>query len=101
MVTAAEVTDEPAQQPEPEAMEFDYLPEPSVLHPEQITEYQHGAFLPDDLDQRIQRWETDTGHRHQYELSIADGWKSADGPPGASPTPPAPHPVNPPPHRRK
>jgi hypothetical protein len=46
-------------------MEFDYLPEPCVLHPGQITEYQYGDFLPDDLDQRIQQWEEDTGHRYQ------------------------------------
>jgi hypothetical protein len=72
---AADVTDVLADQPEPPAMEYEYLPEPCVLHPEQVTEYPYGGLLPAGLDQRIQQWESDAGPSYQYELSIANGWK--------------------------
>jgi hypothetical protein len=75
---AADVTDVLDSQPEPVAVQqyACYLPEPCVLHPERVLEYQYGGLLPEDLDQRIQEWEEETGLSYQYELSIADGWKA-------------------------
>jgi len=46
-----------------------------VLHPEQVTEYQYGGLLSEDLDQRIEAWEEASGVSYQYELSVANGWK--------------------------
>ena len=46
-----------------------------MLHPEQVTEYQYGGLLPEDLDQRIEAWEEASGVSYQYELSVANGWK--------------------------
>ncbi|TYB48326.1 hypothetical protein [Actinomadura chibensis] len=63
-------------QPEPEVMEYDtYLPEPCVLHPEQVVEYPYIDLLPGDLGPRMREWEQESGHAYHYELSIADGWK--------------------------
>jgi hypothetical protein len=61
---------------EPELMEGDgYLPEPCVLHPEEVVEYPYVGELPRGLYERIGQWEDTTGHRYHYDLSIADGWK--------------------------
>lgn len=61
---------------EPELMEGDgYLPEPCVLHPEEVVEYPYVGELPRDLYERMGQWEDSTGHRYHYDLSIADGWK--------------------------
>lgn len=75
---AADVTEVLDPQPEPEdVQEFgSYLPEPCVLHPEQVLEYQYGDLLPGDLGQRIGEWEQQSGLSYQYDLSIADGWKA-------------------------
>ena len=74
---AADVTDVLDPQPEPAAVQqyACYLPEPCVLHPERVLEYQYGGLLPEDLDERIQEWEEESGLSYQYELSIANGWK--------------------------
>lgn len=61
---------------EPELIEGDgFLPEPCVLHPEEVVEYPYVGELPRDLYERIGQWEDATGHRYHYDLSIADGWK--------------------------
>lgn len=73
--TSADVTDVLAEQPEPEVMEYEYLPNACVLHPEQVTEYPYADFLPRDLRERLDEWDEAAGHRYQYELSIATGWK--------------------------
>jgi hypothetical protein len=72
---SADVTDVLTEQPEPEVMEYEYLPNPCVLHPEQVVEYPYGDFLPGDLRKRIRAWAESSGHRYFYELSIANGWK--------------------------
>jgi hypothetical protein len=72
---AADVTEVLAEQPEPEVMEYEYLPDPCVLYPEQVVEYPYADFLPDDLRRRLRAWEEGSEHRYHYELSIADGWK--------------------------
>ncbi|MBE1534302.1 hypothetical protein [Actinomadura algeriensis] len=73
---STDVTDVVAPQPEPEVMSEDmYLPEPCVLHPEQVVEYPYRDFLPDDLQERISAWEETNRPSYQYELSLAPGWK--------------------------
>jgi hypothetical protein len=72
---SADVTDVLAEQPEPEVMEYEYLPNACVLHPEQVTEYPYADLLPRDLRERLEKWDEAAGHRYQYELSIATGWK--------------------------
>lgn len=72
---ASDVTDVRAEQPEPEIMEHGYLPEPCVLHPEQIVEYPDSQVLPADLQERIRRWEESSGHWYSG-LAVAHGWKA-------------------------
>ncbi|MEU5884449.1 hypothetical protein [Spirillospora sp. NPDC047279] len=63
-------------QPGPTVMESDqYLPEPCVLRPEQITEYEYLGLLPYDLEQRIIAWQEETGHDYRWELALVGGWK--------------------------
>ncbi len=72
----SDVVDVLEPQPEPEVMENDtYLPVPCVLHPEQVVEYPDDDSLPGDLRRRLREWEEASGHRYQYELSVANGWK--------------------------
>ncbi|MET7401261.1 hypothetical protein ABZS66_48055 [Dactylosporangium sp. NPDC005572] len=71
--------------PAPPVVNEHYLPSPCVVHPEQITEYQYAALLPEDLDERITAWEEereddedgedDDGVGYQFDLSLAPGWK--------------------------
>ncbi|MFI1419734.1 hypothetical protein ACH4VX_17405 [Streptomyces sp. NPDC020731] len=87
---AAEVTDVLATPPQPSAVQFDeYVPEPCLLAPEQITEYPHFMELSDELRARIQdwsRWEAagtavDSSFMdypsefYEDHLSVAPGWK--------------------------
>jgi hypothetical protein len=73
---AADVADVIDPQPEPEFMEYgNYLPNPCVLHPEQVVEYQYIDFLPPGLQTRLREWEEETGNDYQFELSIASGTK--------------------------
>lgn len=65
-------------QPQPPLMESDnFLPEPCVLHPEQVVEYPGLELLPVKLQQRLRQWEQDAGQRyHGYDgVAIAPGWK--------------------------
>ncbi|MGH4035916.1 hypothetical protein ACQB60_44260 [Actinomycetota bacterium Odt1-20B] len=83
-----------ADQPEPEVVGFEgYVPQACVLHPEQVTEYEYGELLPEELLERIEEWEGDDdegegegvdggegegggpGCDYQSDLSIAPGWK--------------------------
>ncbi|GIH27109.1 hypothetical protein Aph01nite_54190 [Acrocarpospora phusangensis] len=73
---SADVVDVLADQPEPPLMESNYyLPEPCLLHPEQVVEYQYADLLPERLRERIEEWEEATEHDYQ-DLSIAEGWKA-------------------------
>ena len=63
-----------ASPPEPTVVRDDYLPEPCVLHPEQVIEFDDDG-LPEDLRERILAWERDTGENYFGDLSIAPGWK--------------------------
>ncbi|MEV7184160.1 hypothetical protein [Kitasatospora sp. NPDC093102] len=83
-----EVTEVLASPPRPEVVGFDgYVPEPCVLHPEQVTTYPFAGLLPEDLCARIGAWEEareeeaeedeeDGGPPlYQYDLSIPPGWR--------------------------
>jgi hypothetical protein len=64
--------------PEPPVINENYLPNPCVVHPEQITEYQYVGLLPEDLQARITEWEEQNGDDmldYQFTLSLAVGWK--------------------------
>ncbi|MFE5191893.1 non-ribosomal peptide synthetase [Streptomyces sp. NPDC056628] len=54
---AATVTDVLTMPPEPPAMQFpDYLPEPCLLHPEQVTDYPDHLELSRELQGRLKDW---------------------------------------------
>jgi hypothetical protein len=72
---AADVTTTVDTPPDPVAVGDGYLPEPCVVHPERVVEYQYGGLLPEDLDSEIEAWEEEAEHSYQYDLSIAPGWK--------------------------
>ncbi|WP_405003496.1 hypothetical protein OHV13_03030 [Kitasatospora purpeofusca] len=66
-----------------------FVPEPCVLHPEQVTTYPFASLLPDGLCARIDAWEDSVVEeaeqsadanaaepiRYQYDLSIPPGWR--------------------------
>ncbi|MEU8544463.1 hypothetical protein AB0C52_31475 [Streptomyces sp. NPDC048717] len=81
---AADVTDPLAVMPEPGVVGREYyVPEPCVLHPEQVIEYPYADYLPAGLVARIDAWEDELRERmgdltpgYQYDLSLAPGWKA-------------------------
>lgn len=55
-----------------------YVPEPCLVHPEQVVEHPYVDLLPPKLGRRIEAWEDwddDDAWHYQYDLSIAPGWK--------------------------
>ncbi|MBW5254626.1 hypothetical protein JGS39_37680 [Streptomyces sp. P01-B04] len=66
-----------------------FLPEPCLLHPEQLVTYPYAGLLPDELCSRIDAWEealegaaeqsadgtTAEPLGYQYDLSIPPGWR--------------------------
>lgn len=87
--SAAAVTDILTTPPEPPAMQSDgYLPEPCLLHPEQVTEYPDHLELSRELQAQIDNWNewqatvTDVDEYassseifYDRELAGAPGWK--------------------------
>jgi hypothetical protein len=92
--SAAGITRVLTDPPEPTAVQYEwYLPEPCVLHPEQVTEYPDVLELSADAQEQVGRWSARqageaiadsleaidyaTGSDELYwsELSIAPGWK--------------------------
>lgn len=77
---SASVTGPLGTAPEPPVVNGSYLPTPCTVYPEQVREYQYGGLLPGELSARITAWEEETGkeagHRYQYDLSLAPGWKA-------------------------
>ncbi|MFF1922177.1 hypothetical protein ACFVW8_16615 [Streptomyces sp. NPDC058221] len=76
--------------PQPPVVGSDgYVPEPCVLHPEQVVTYPFAGLLPEELCTRIDAWEealeeeaeqsadADTAEPlcYQYDLSIPPGWR--------------------------
>jgi len=93
--SAAEITSVLADLPEPAAVRQEwFLPEPCLLHPEQVTEYPNPLELSDDLQELVGRWSARqagvavadrreaigyaAGSDELYwnALSIAPGWKA-------------------------
>ncbi|MFE9861132.1 hypothetical protein [Streptomyces sp. NPDC005780] len=66
-----------------------FVPEPCVLHPEQVVTYPYAGLLPEELSSRIDAWEealeadaeesadgtTAEPPGYQYDLSIPPGWR--------------------------
>ncbi|MFE7590088.1 hypothetical protein ACFU6K_11830 [Kitasatospora sp. NPDC057512] len=79
---STDVRDVLADQPEPVVVgSAGYVPDPCVLHPEQVLEHQYIGLLPEYLRRRIEKWEGPEDERetdepdYQSDLSIAPGWK--------------------------
>ncbi|MEV8093096.1 hypothetical protein [Kitasatospora sp. NPDC085879] len=85
-----EVTEVLAAPPLPEVVGHQgYVPEPCVLHPEQVATYPFAGLLPEDLCARIDAWEealeeeaeqsegedAESVVGYQYDLSIPPGWR--------------------------
>ncbi|MEV0320184.1 hypothetical protein ACIBKX_24885 [Streptomyces sp. NPDC050658] len=89
--SAAEVTDLLTAPPEPAAVQSgDYVPQPCLLSPEQITEYPHHLELSEALQKRLRdprswesagiEWDSSSEHTpkafYRDTLSISPGWKT-------------------------
>lgn len=83
-----EVEEVQSSPPQPQVVGFEgCVPEPCVLHPEQVTTYPFAGLLPEDLCARIDAWEEaleeeaeqsageDSPVGYQYDLSIPPGWR--------------------------
>ena len=100
--TAATVTDIRTDPPEPPVVQFEgYLPDPCLLHPEEVTEYPDSMELTQDLQEQVRHWcrqqtgaftdspsEPPAEDFYRKELAIAPGWK-VGGWPGWGPTDPS------------
>ncbi|TPQ19729.1 hypothetical protein [Streptomyces sporangiiformans] len=68
-----------AEQPELEVVgREEYVPDPCVLHPEQVTEHQWGDLLPFSIRSRLDEWEDwedEEAVSYQFDLSVPPGWK--------------------------
>jgi hypothetical protein len=86
-----EVTEVQASPPQPQVVGSEgYVPEPCVLHPEQVVTYPFAGLLPEELCARIDAWEEaleDEAEQsedddaaalvgYQYDLSIPPGWRA-------------------------
>ncbi|MEU4981516.1 hypothetical protein [Streptomyces sp. NPDC021969] len=89
--SADAVTDVLAAPPEPPAVQIsDYVPAPSLLSPEQVTEYPHFMELDKELREQLADWErwqaagpaVDDAYAvapqefYKHKLSLAPGWKT-------------------------
>ncbi|MEV6955909.1 hypothetical protein [Streptomyces sp. NPDC051183] len=87
---SAEVADVLAEPPRPPVVGYaGYVPEPCVLHPEQVSTYPFAGLLPEHLCARIDAWEEALEEAaeeadddcaaeppgYQYDLSIPPGWR--------------------------
>ncbi|MGN5379080.1 hypothetical protein ACQ4WX_22175 [Streptomyces lasalocidi] len=85
-----EVTEVQTSPPQPLVVGYEgYVPEPCVLHPEQVATYPFASLLPEDVCARIDAWEegleevaeqladeaTAAPVGYQYDLSIPPGWR--------------------------
>jgi hypothetical protein len=96
--SSSKVTALLSEPPQPVVVQSEYyVPEPCVVHPEQVIEYPEPLVLDEDLRERLEEWGGRTkvwvdkvwdGHElverenpelerayYQYELSVAPGWK--------------------------
>jgi hypothetical protein len=76
---ASEVSAVLAEQPEPVVVgRAEYVPDPCVLHPEQVVEHQYGGLLPFPIRARLddwEDWEDEEAVSYQFDLSIPPGWR--------------------------
>ncbi|WP_406210412.1 hypothetical protein OH807_40650 [Kitasatospora sp. NBC_01560] len=86
---SSEVGEVLAAQPEPLVVGSDgFVPEPCVLHPEQVATYQFAGLLPEELCARLDAWDETQEEAarpadgpsarpigYQYDLSIPPGWR--------------------------
>jgi hypothetical protein len=85
-----EVTEVQTSPPQPQVVgSAGYVPEPCVLHPEQVVTYPFAGLLPEELCARIDAWEdaleeaaeqsggdcATAAVGYQYDLSIPPGWR--------------------------
>ncbi|MEV4517083.1 hypothetical protein AB0K00_50030 [Dactylosporangium sp. NPDC049525] len=71
---SADVGEVLAEPPQPVVVLDDHLPDPCVLHPEQVVEYPDQDLLPEELRARAEELRERTGYSYR-DLSNADGWK--------------------------
>jgi hypothetical protein len=64
-----------ATAPEPPAVEENYLPNPCVVHPEQVVDYRYREVLPEELQARIAAWGKDADGPGYEMWSVVPGWK--------------------------
>jgi hypothetical protein len=76
---ASEVSEVLAEQPALEVVgREEYVPDPCVLHPEQVIEHQYGGLLPCPIRVRLDEWEDwedEDAVSYQFDLSVPPGWK--------------------------
>jgi hypothetical protein len=67
--------------PAPAYVENDYLvPEPCVLHPEQVREFPPDHLLAPELKERLDTWSKQRSVSYWHDLSVAPGWKAGGWP---------------------
>lgn len=74
---AADVSEVPAEQPEPEAVgRAEYVPDSCMLHPEQVTKHQWEDLPPYPVRARLDEWEErEDAVSCRFGLSVSPGWK--------------------------
>ena len=76
---SSDVAEVLTEQPEPVVVgRAEYVPNPCVLHPEQVTEHQWGDLLPYAIRERLDEWEDwedEDAVSYQFDLSVPPGWK--------------------------
>ncbi|MFI6236796.1 hypothetical protein ACIBD9_24830 [Micromonospora sp. NPDC050784] len=88
--SSTRLTDVVASPPQPVAVQHEgYVPQPCLIHPEQVTEYPAPLQLEQGLREQVEQWSArqkagaapesayDQAESafYQYELSVAPGWK--------------------------
>ena len=88
--SSTRLTDVVASPPQPVAVQHEgYVPQPCLIHPEQVTEYPAPLELEQGLREQVEQWSArqkagaapDSAYDqaesafYQYELSVAPGWK--------------------------
>ncbi|GGJ16359.1 hypothetical protein [Streptomyces brasiliensis] len=64
----------------PYAEQSDHVPEPCVLHPEQVREFPPHHLLDEPLEQRLGTWAKERSADYTSDLSVAPGWKAGGWP---------------------
>ncbi|WP_412077927.1 hypothetical protein ACLF6K_27595 [Streptomyces xanthophaeus] len=80
---AAGVREVLARHPDPGPVGFEgYLPQPCVLHPEQVAEYPYIEVLPGELGERVEAWEDaqeEASYEAQEEAEEEDSERAGEG----------------------